>query len=78
MRSISLHRFRNQAEKVIDQVLSKDEPLRVSRRNGKDFVALGAADWAREQETLYVLQSSSLTEQIERSLETRRQGTGPA
>lgn len=34
------------------------------------------ADEEREQETLYILQSKSLMEQIERSLKTHREGTG--
>jgi antitoxin YefM len=37
---------------------------------------VSAEDWDREQETLHVLQSRSLMEQIERSLKTHREGTG--
>ena len=77
MRSMSAHQFRSQLKKAVEAVLSEHEPLRVTRRNGEDFVILGADDWAREQETLYVLQNPSLMEQIGRSLETHRQGAGP-
>lgn len=73
---MSVQQFRKQLEKAVDEVLSDHEPLCVTRRNGEDFVVLGAEDWAREQETLYVLQNPSLMAQIERSIETHRQGTG--
>jgi len=76
MRSMSVHQFRSQLKEAVDEVLTEHEPLRITRRNGEDFVVLGADDWAREQETLYVLQNPSLMEQIGRSLETHRQGTG--
>jgi antitoxin YefM len=39
-------------------------------------MTVSAEDWEREQETLYVLQNRSLMEQIERSLETHREGSG--
>jgi antitoxin YefM len=39
-------------------------------------VVVNAADREREQETLYVLQNRSLMKQIERSLETHREGRG--
>jgi antitoxin YefM len=73
---MSVHQFRSELKEAVDEVLSEHEPLRVTRRNGEDFVVLGADDWAREQETLYVLQNPSLMEQIGRSLETHRLGTG--
>ncbi len=76
MRSMSVHQFRSQLKEAVDVVLLEHEPLCVTRRNGEDFVVLGAADWAREQETVYVLQNPSLMQQIERSIETHRQGTG--
>lgn len=76
MRSMSVHQFRSGLKEAVDEVLAEHEPLRVTRRNGEDFVILGADDWAREQETLHVLQNPSLMEQIERSLETHRRGTG--
>lgn len=76
MRSMSVHQFRSDLKEAVDEVLSNHEPLRVTRRNGEDFVVLGADDWARERETLFVLQNSSLMEQIGRSLVTHRLGTG--
>jgi antitoxin YefM len=51
-------------------------PLKVTRRAGEDFVVISAEDWAREQETLYVLQNSELMKQIAQSAETHAKGTG--
>ena len=37
---------------------------------------IGAEDWEREQETVYVLQNPSLMAQIARSMETHALGKG--
>ena len=49
---------------------SEHSPLKVTRRSGDDFVVLGADDWARDQETLYVLQNNDLMKQIAVSMES--------
>ena len=41
-----------------------------------DSITLSTQDWTSVQETLYVLQNSSLMKQIAGSLETYQQGTG--
>lgn len=76
MRQMSVNQFRGQLKSAVDDAVSNHEPLRVTRRGGADFVVLGASDWEREQETLYVLESRSLMRQLARSLETHRAGTG--
>lgn len=76
MRSMSVFRFRAEIKAAVAQVLDEHEPLRVTRRSGQDFVVVGAEDWEREQETLWVLQNRSLMAQIERSLATHTQGAG--
>jgi len=48
----------------------------VTRRNGDDFVVLSADDWAREQETLYVLQNNSLMKQIAASMKSHVKNKG--
>ncbi len=57
-------------------VISNHEPLRISRRNGEDFIVVSADDWSQEQETLYVLQNPSLMEQIAISSKTNKKGKG--
>ena len=59
-------------EKVIDE----HQPLKVTRRNGEDFVVVSAEDWEREQETLYILQNDSLMQQIADSMATHSQNQG--
>lgn len=54
----------------MEQVVSQHLPIRVTRRNGADFVVVSAEDWERDQETLYVLQNSSLMRQIAESSAT--------
>ncbi len=61
---------------VVEQVVNRHEPLKVTRRAGEAFVVISANDWEREQETLYVLQSQSLMQQIAASLETHNRDKG--
>jgi len=64
MNTISVNKFRDNLKSFIEQVFSEHEPLKVTRRNGEDFVVLSADDWEREQETLYILQNNDLMKQI--------------
>ena len=76
MRQMTVNQFRSGLKSAVDSVIGDHAPLRVTRRQGEDFVVVSAEDWEREQETLYVLQNRSLMQQITRSQETHRQGTG--
>jgi antitoxin YefM len=76
MDSISVNQFRDNLKSLVDKVVSEHEPLKVTRRGADDFVVVGAEDWEREQETLFVLQNSSLMRQVAESMETHAQGTG--
>jgi antitoxin YefM len=76
METVSVNVFRDNLKKLVEQTVSRHEPLRVSRRSGQDFVVMSAEDWEREQETLYVLQNSSLMLQISESIKTHAQGNG--
>jgi antitoxin YefM len=61
---------------LVEEVVSRHLPLKVTRRGGEDFVVVSADDWEREQETLFVLQNSDLMQQIAESLRTHHQGKG--
>jgi antitoxin YefM len=76
MDTVSVNQFRDNLKNLVEQALSKHEPLRVTRRSGEDFVVLSAEDWEREQETLYVLQNSDLMKQIAASLATHKKKKG--
>lgn len=76
METITVNQFHDSLREHVEKVLATHEPLKVSRHNGGAFVVIGAEDWEREQETLYVLQNSSLMAQIARSSETHALGTG--
>lgn len=70
MNSVSVNKFRDNLKNFVETVISQHQPLKVTRRNGEDFVVISAEDWEREQETLYVLQNSSLLKQIADSMVT--------
>jgi len=79
MNIVSVNQFRENLKRFVEQAASEHEPLKVSRRNGEDFIVLSNEDWEREQETLYVLQNSDLMRQMAESTEshTNRSGYQP-
>lgn len=64
MDTMSVNKFRDNLKSAVEQVVSRHEPLKVTRRGGEAFVVISADDWEREQETLHVLQSKNLMQQI--------------
>lgn len=76
METVSVNKFRDNLKQLVEQSISRHEPIRVSRRSGQDFVVLSAEDWDREQETLYVLQNSSLMRQLAESVKTHTERKG--
>ncbi len=76
MDSISVNKFRDNLKSFVEKVIDEHQPLKVTRRNGEDFVVVSAEDWEREQETLYILQNDSLMQQIADSMTTHSQNQG--
>lgn len=60
MESVSVNSFRSNIKNFVELLANDHVPLKVTRRSGGDFVVISAEDWEHEQETLYVLQNSSL------------------
>ncbi len=73
---LSINEFRTNIKTYVDMTISTHEPLKVTRRNGGDFVLMSLEDYERERETLYVLQNSSLMSQVLKSIETFNQSGG--
>ncbi|MCP4406800.1 MAG: type II toxin-antitoxin system Phd/YefM family antitoxin [Gammaproteobacteria bacterium] len=76
MDTISVNKFRDNLKSFVEQVVNQHMPIKVTRRAGEDFVVVGADDWEREQETLYVLQNSDLMKQIAASIGTHKKALG--
>lgn len=76
MDSISVNKFRDNLKSFVQQVVSQHVPIKVTRRSGEDFVVISAEDWEREQETLFVLQNTSLMQQIAASARTHPAHSG--
>ncbi|WP_420207826.1 type II toxin-antitoxin system Phd/YefM family antitoxin [Candidatus Electronema sp. JC] len=76
MREITVNRFRASLKSCADQAAADHEPLRVTRKQGNDFVVVSAEDWEQLQETLYVLQNASLMRQIKQSSASHHKGEG--
>jgi antitoxin YefM len=76
MESTSVNKFRDSLKTFVEQVVRQHMPLRVTRRNGADFVVMSAEDWERDQETLYILQNNSLMRQIAEASVTHAANTG--
>ena len=73
---ISVNKFRDNLKYFVEQVTSEHLPLKVTRRSGEDFVVIRAEDWAREQETLYILQNNDLMKQLATSSATHSKKNG--
>lgn len=76
MNSVNVNQFKENIKYFIEQVITQHIPLKVTESNGKDFIVVSVEDWEREQETLYILQNSSLMQQINESIKTHKQGHG--
>ena len=76
MRETTVNKFRAHLKNEVEEVIKRHEPLRINRRNGEDFIVISSEDWEQEQETLYVLQNSSLMKQISDSLESHNKKKG--
>ncbi len=76
MDTVSVNKFRDNLKNFVEQVTHQHLPLKVTRRNGEDFVVISADDWEREQETLYVLQNTTLMKQISESAQTHSERSG--
>ncbi|GAC1369013.1 MAG: hypothetical protein NVSMB40_00640 [Aquirhabdus sp.] len=79
MDTVSVNQFRDNLKTFVEQVVNDHNPIKVTRRAGEAFVVISADDWERDQETLYVLQNSSLMSQIAASLapHTNKKGYTP-
>ena len=76
MDSISVNQFRDNLKSYVEQTVNEHEPIKVTRRAGDAFIVMSADDWEREQETLHVLQSNSLMQQISESMKTHTSNQG--
>lgn len=76
MDSISVNKFRDNLKTYVEQTLREHQPIKITRRAGEAFIVMSAEDWEREQETLHVLQSSSLMQQIAESMRTHNSNKG--
>lgn len=76
MANISVNKFRDNLKKIVEKVISEHQPVKITRRSGEDFVVISAEDWARDQETLFVLQNTNLIQQILASTQTHTTKSG--
>ncbi|MBS0496377.1 MAG: type II toxin-antitoxin system Phd/YefM family antitoxin [Proteobacteria bacterium] len=76
MDNISVNKFRDNLKNIVEKVINEHQPVKITRRSGEDFVVISAEDWARDQETLFVLQNSHLMHQILASTQTHATQSG--
>ena len=76
MNSISVNQFRDNLKTYVEQTVNEHEPIKVTRRAGDDFIVMSVDDWEREQETLHILQSSNLMQQIATSMTSHNESKG--
>ncbi len=76
MIELSVNKFRANLKEFVDKAIDEHQPIRVNRREGKDFIIISAEDWEREQETFYVLRNKSLIRQVAESSKTCEKNSG--
>ena len=76
MNSVNVKQFQENLKNYVEEVINNHVPLKVTGRRGDDFMVISVDDWEREQETLYVLQNSSLIQQIAESQATHTKAEG--
>lgn len=64
MKETTANNFRKKLKYYVDMSIENHNPLRISRRNGQNFVVLGETDWKAIEETLYLNQFAGFVESI--------------
>jgi PHD/YefM family antitoxin component YafN of YafNO toxin-antitoxin module len=76
MREITANEFRKTLKEKVDSCIINHEVLKVTRKNGGDFVIIGESDWSAIEETLYLNRIPGLVESIHQAAaEDFSQGT---
>ncbi len=65
MRETTANRFRQHLKPEVDRCIANHEALRVTRRNGENFVVLSEEDWDAMTETVYLNQVPGLAKSIQ-------------
>lgn len=68
MDNISVNKFRDNLKNIVEKVINEHQPVKITHRSGED--------WARDQETLFVLQNPPLMQQILASTQTHATKSG--
>ncbi len=64
MRETTANQFRQHLKPEVDRCIANHEVLRVTRRNGENFVVLSEEDWHAMEETVYLNQVPGLAKSI--------------
>ena len=64
MNEITANHFRQHLKATVDETIANHDVLRVTRRNGDDFIVLSADDWQAIAETLHLNQVPGLVASI--------------
>ncbi len=69
MRETTANFFRQHLKTEVEQCIAQHDVLRVSRRNGENFIVIGETDWKAIEETLYLNQFPGLVESIQEAVQ---------
>lgn len=70
MEVLSYSVFRQTLASVLDQVNNDSVPVQITRSGNKGAVVMSVDDYEQLEETLYVLQNQTLSQQIEKATKT--------
>jgi antitoxin YefM len=69
MQTVTYSEARENLKAVLDKVVADRAPVMITRERGENVVLISASEWARMEETLYLLRSPK---NVERLLEAVR------
>lgn len=74
MSAIAYTRFRRKLAKVFDELADTQQPILITRADGKDAVLVPRAQWESTMETLHLLSSPANRRALKKSLRQLERG----
>ena len=74
MGAISFNRFRKNPSKIIEQVVDNEEPVTITRDDGKDVVVVPLREFESWKETLHLLSSPKNVKRLRKAMRQIKAG----
>lgn len=69
MNAINYSRFKDNTARIINEMFDSEEPVTVTRADGKDFVLIPLHEWEAWQETMHLMGSKKNAAILRKSIQ---------